>query len=167
MGWACCWPIHNIGIAVLWDLFIFVAAKTVTSVLQAATASLAKVAIAVLTGVFALIGAVVTHALNARHDRELDDLRRKRDSYASILNLIAPFVRAQSETSEALTTALLQATIVGTPRVASAVRAFLEDKAAAKLDEVLAAMRDDLDMAPASIRTTGLFPAKKTDSLGA
>jgi hypothetical protein len=47
--------------------------------------------VGVLDGVFALIGAIVTHVPTTRREREADQLRRRHERYAAILEQLVPF----------------------------------------------------------------------------
>jgi len=153
----------HIALAILWTVILgatlYVAVQGLSAVLDATS----KIIAAIITGLFALIGAFVTHVLTTQRKREAEQLRRKQDRYASILDGLVPYIRSQGEDTDAFAMAVLHAYVVGDESVAEAIRDFTKTRTAENLDEIVQSMRADLGMKQlpqiqGSSFTSGLLP---------
>lgn len=115
-----------------------------------------------------MIGTYVNHILTVDREREADRLRRKQERYAAILEGLVPYIRSKGAEPDAFATAVLQAYIVGEPRVAHAIRMFTLDGTSERLDKIVSAMRADLGMEPLIdlAPTAGLLPPPKATETG-
>jgi len=123
--------------------------------------AVSKIVVAVITGAFGIATAVVTHALTVQRERDAEQLRRKQERYAQILERLSPYIRNRGDPTDGFATAVLHAYVVGAPAVAAGIRDFMSSRDGKTLDRVIAAMRTDLGMEPLAMETSiqGLLPA--------
>jgi hypothetical protein len=158
----------NLGLAVLWAAILLTTAVFIVRGLRELAEPTSKIIVAVLTGLFALIGAYITHVLTTQREREAEQLRRKQERYAAILEGLVPYIRSKGANVDEFAKPVLHAYVVGERRVASAINRFLESRTAQGLDEIVRAMREDLGMEPLekSTSTEGLLPAPQQSPPG-
>lgn len=171
----------NIALAVLWAAILgatlYVAIQGLSVVLDAT----ARIITAIITGLFVLIGAYVTHVLTTQRERETEQLRQKQERYASILDGLVSYIRNKGEDSDSFAMAVLHAYVVGDESVAEAIRKFTKDRTSQNLDQIVLSMRKDLGMEPLkdleveelrkesqtdAAWTSGLLPPPKKDASG-
>ncbi len=158
----------NVYLAVLWLLIIGMILYMVLYGLSVVVDATSKIVVAILTGLFVLAGAFITHVLALQKDREAEVLRRKQERYAAILEGLVPYIRAKGMESDAFATAVLHSYVVGDKWVAEAIHQFVKERTSERLDKIVYWMRKDLGMedlmgvAP----TAGLLPAPKTSDPG-
>lgn len=154
----------------LWAVFVVVAIAATMYGLKVVTDSVSKIVVAVVTGTFGIMVAIVTHAMTQLRERELEAWRKKQERYALILERLGSFVRDRTENNDTFASAVLQSYVVAAPSVIVAVRAFMRTPEAQSLDEVVTAMRSDLELAllpvdsgvePRGGLTRPLFPIAK------
>ena len=158
----------EVAIVVLWIALLAAAGLATKYALAAALDAVSKVVVAVLAGFFVLMAAVLTHALAEHRERALEARRRKQERYADILERLGPYLRESSQSSDNFSAAVLNASIVGAPGVLRAIRKFRNTKHTAELDEIILAMRSDLEMPHVEnemISTAGLFPTQTQKGL--
>lgn len=75
----------NLALGILWAAILLSALYFITVGLRVLAEPVSKVVVAILTGLFALIGAYVTHVLTTQREREAEQVRRKQARYEDIL----------------------------------------------------------------------------------
>jgi hypothetical protein len=165
------------GVAVLWLLFFAGAIIAVIFGLRVVTDNVGKILVAIITGTGGVMVAIVTHALAQARERELEEWRRKQERYAKILAQLAGYVRSRPESKDEFAAAVLESFLIASLPVIRAVHVYMRVHDANALDDVVAAMREDLGLpkvsAPASDAqaqssgdlTVGLFPPATVDGL--
>jgi hypothetical protein len=154
---------NNIALAILWGAILWAAVWFVVEGLKVFAEPVSKIIVAVLTGLFALIGAYVTHVLAIQKEREVEQLRRKQERYAAILEGLVRYIRSQGSNVDEFAKPVLHAYVVGDKRVASTINRFLESRTHERLDAIIIAMREDLGMEALTedTSTKDLLPAPK------
>ena len=135
----------NLALGVLWAAILLVTAYFIVEGLKELAEPTSKIIVAVLTGLFALIGAYITHVLTTQREREAEQLRRKQERYAAILEGLFPYIRSKGIAADDFAKPVLHAYVVGDKRVASAINRFLQSRSAERLDDE-ARCRKDLGM---------------------
>ena len=154
----------NLAIAILWAAILLATGYFIVEGLKVLAEPVSKVIVAVLTGLFALIGIYVTHVLTTQREREAEQVRRKQERYAAILEGLVPYIRSKGAKADEFAVPVLHAYVVGDRRVASAISMFLEDRTADRLDAIVHSMREDLGMETLEegTSTKGLLPPQGT-----
>jgi len=67
--------------------------------------AVSKIVVAVITGAFGIATAVVTHALTVQRERDAEQLRRKQERYAQILERLSPYIRNRGDPTDGFATA--------------------------------------------------------------
>ncbi|QDU11287.1 hypothetical protein [Gimesia aquarii] len=158
----------NIAIAILWIAILLATGYYIVEGLKVIAEPVSKIIVAVLTGLFALIGVYFTHVLTTLREREADQVRRKQERYAAILEGLVPYIRSDGDKADEFAVPVLHAYVVGERRVASAIARFLEDRTSKKLDTIVSSMRVDLGMEPLDpdTSTEGLLAPKIIETAG-
>jgi hypothetical protein len=158
----------NHALVVLWGFILFTTAYFIIEGLKVITEPLSKVIVAVLTGLFVLIGAYLTHVLANQREREVEQIRRKQERYAQILEGLVPYIRSKGAKADEFAVPVLHAYVVGEKRVASAIACFLNKRTSENLDAIIRSMREDLGMENLEEGTTtkNLLPEPKHDEPG-
>lgn len=157
----------NLALAVLWGAILLATGYFMVVGLGVLVEPVSKIIVAVLTGLFALIGAYVTHVLTTQREREAEQVRRKQERYAEILQGMVPYIRSKGE-NDAFAVSVLHAYVVGHNSVAKAIAGFLAARTPDNLDAIVNSMRKDLGMEALQegTSTAGLLPAPKPTSPG-
>lgn len=158
----------NLYLAIIWLLVFGVTLYMIFHGLSVVIEATSKIIVAILTGMFVMAGAFLSHILAQQKEREAEVLRRKQERYAAILEGLVPYIRAKGADSDAFATAVLHSYVVGDIWVAEAIHQFINERTSENLDRIIYWMRKDLGMedlmgvAP----TAGLLPAPKANELG-
>jgi hypothetical protein len=159
----------------------------ITTVVQQVTDVMVEVIAAAAT----IIGAIVTHALTAireqnlqqqryaaqqkleeeryKKQQKLEQQRQKQSNYAQLIRLIGPYVRYPERIRDELDTAHLLSWVYGSPDVVMKTVAFKRDITDRKVLELLRAIRDDVGVQKLDIEGTeflGVFGPKETETPG-
>jgi hypothetical protein len=103
----------NLALAILWAAILLVTAYFIVEGLKALAEPVSKIIVAVLTGLFALIGAYITHVLTSQREREAEQIRRKQERYAAILDGLVPYIRSEGADQDEFARSVLHAYVVG------------------------------------------------------
>ena len=134
----------NLALAILWAAILLATGYFIVEGLKVLVEPVSKIIVAVLTGLFVLIGAYVTHVLATQREREAEQVRRKQDRYAAILEGLVPYIRSKGAKADEFAVPVLHAYVVGERRVVSAIARFLENRTSDQLDDIVRSMREDL-----------------------
>jgi hypothetical protein len=158
----------NLALAILWAAILLVTGYFIVEGLKTLAEPVSKIIVAVLTGLFALIGAYVTHVLTTQREREAEQVRRKQERYAEILQGLVPYIRSQGAKADEFAVPVLRAYVVGDKQVALAIARFLTARTFENLDAIVASMRRDLGMETLAdgTSTRGLLPPPKATDTG-
>lgn len=151
----------DVALALLWLVILLAAAYFVAAGVRTLAEPVSKIIAAVLTGLLALIGAYVTHVLATQREREKDQMQRKQERYAEILQGLVPYIRSKGAKADEFAVPVLHAYVVGSKQVASDISRFLANRTTDSLDAIVASMREDLGMEKLEkgTSTRGLLPA--------
>jgi hypothetical protein len=158
----------NVALAALWAIALLAGGLAVYYGLRVAVDAASKIFVAVITGIFGILAAYVTHVFSVQRERGAEQLRRKQERYSEILKALAPYLRSRGDDSDAFATAVLHAYVVGSPAVAEAIRNFMAARNVKSLDGVVSSMRSDLGMPRLDEATTtaSLLPTPPAKTLG-
>jgi len=150
----------RIAQAILWFAILGATLYMAIHGLSVIVDSTSKIVAAILTGLFGLVGAYVTHVLSVQSQRDAERLRRKQDCYAEIMQRLVPYIRSKGEGADELAPAVLYSYVVADETVAKAICDFTKSRTSDKLDEIVESMRKDLGMPSLNgvAPTTGLLP---------
>ena len=153
----------SLPLAILWVAILLTTVYFIVEGLKVAAEPTSKIIAAVLTGLFALIGGYITHLLATERERGAEQLRRKQERYAKILDGLIPYIRDPDAKAVKFANPVLHAYVASDKRVASAIHSFLNARTSANLDAIINSMRKDLRMEAleSSTSTEGLVPAKE------
>lgn len=99
----------DLALVILWAAILLGAAYFIVVGLKVLAEPVSKIIVAVLTGLFALIGAYVTHVLTTEREREAEQTRRKQERYAGILQGLVPYIRSQGAGADEFAVPVLHA----------------------------------------------------------
>jgi hypothetical protein len=154
---------QDFAIAALWTVVLAVTVIAAIYSIRFAADAAAKTMVSIIGAAGVLLGAILTHALAAFREQQLELQKQRQINYAALIEKMAPFVRAPKSQIDIFTTAHLYSWVVGSPAVVEMTAEFIKNRSESNLKSLLLEMRKDVGLPKIEGSIEGVFAPKEPE----